>query len=92
MDNAYNKAYTLASMGPSRKEETTKQIADRLAKNPPSGVPYNPLPHITYAQGAVAIIHNGVSLGAVGVSGAPGGHLDEECARAALARIRDRIK
>src|SRR5690348_4802492 len=43
MDNAYYKAYTLASMGPARNEETTKAIADRLAKSPPSSVPYNPL-------------------------------------------------
>jgi uncharacterized protein GlcG (DUF336 family) len=92
MDNAYYKAYTIASMGPSRKEETTKQIADRLAKNPPSGVPYNPLPNITYAQGAVAIVHNGNYLGALGVSGAPGGNFDEECARAALGKVRDRMK
>jgi uncharacterized protein GlcG (DUF336 family) len=92
INNAYNKAYTVASMGPSRKEETTKQIADRLAKNPPSGVPYNPLPNITYAQGAVAIVHGGNFIGALGVSGAPGGHLDEDCARAALAKIRDRMK
>jgi uncharacterized protein GlcG (DUF336 family) len=92
MNNAYNKAYTIASMGPSRKEETTKQIADRLAKNPPSAVPYNPLPNITYAQGAVAIVHNGNYLGALGVSGAPGGNFDEECARAALGKIRDRMK
>lgn len=92
MNNAYNKAYTVASMGPSRKEETTKQIADRLAKNAPSGVPYNPLPHIAYAQGGVAIVHNGNFIGAIGVSGAPGGHLDEECARAAMAKIRDRMK
>jgi len=92
VNNAYNKAYTVASMGPSRKEETTKQIADRVAKNPPSGVPYNPLPHITYAHGAVAIVHNGSFIGALGVSGAPGGHLDEECARVAMAKIRDRMK
>ena len=92
INNAYNKAYTVASMGPSRKEETTKQIADRLAKNPPSGVPYNPLPNITYAQGAIAIVHNGNFIGALGVSGAPGGHLDEECARVAMAKIRDRMK
>src|SRR5213596_1082483 len=55
MDNAYYKAYTVASMGLARKEETTKQIADRMAKAPPSSVPVFPLPNITYAQGAVAI-------------------------------------
>jgi uncharacterized protein GlcG (DUF336 family) len=92
MDNAYYKAYTIASMGPARKEETTKQIADRLAKAAPSGVPYNPLPNVTYTQGAVAIVHNGNYLGALGVSGAPGGNFDEECARAALAKVRDRMK
>src|SRR6266511_6103507 len=59
MDNAYYKAYTLASMGLARKEETTKAMADRLAKSPPSTVPYNPLPNVTYAQGAVALIAGG---------------------------------
>src|SRR5947207_6653980 len=55
MDNAYYKAYTIASVGLARKEETTKQIADRMAKAPPSSVPVFPLPNITYAQGAVAV-------------------------------------
>src|SRR6185436_20119324 len=31
MDNAYYKAYTVASLTLSRKEETTKAIADRMA-------------------------------------------------------------
>src|SRR3954463_13955550 len=92
LDNAYYKAYTLASMGPARNEESTKQIADRLAKAPPSTVPVFPLPNITYAQGAIAIIANGQTIGALGVSGAPGGQFDEECARAALGKIKDRMK
>ena len=92
MDNAYYKAYTVASLGLSRKEETTKQIADRLAKNPPSTVPQTPLPNVTYAQGAVAIVVNGETVGGLGVSGAPGGNFDEDCARAALGKIKDRMK
>jgi uncharacterized protein GlcG (DUF336 family) len=92
MDNAYYKAYTLASMGLARKEESTKQMADRMAKNAPSSVPVFPLPNITYAQGAVAIIANGETIGALGVSGAPGGNFDEECARYALGRVKDRMK
>src|SRR5438132_1552841 len=92
MDNAFYKAYTLASMGLARKEESTKQMQDRMAKNPPSSVPVFPLPNITYAQGAVAIIANGETIGALGVSGAPGGNFDEECARAALGKIKDRMK
>jgi uncharacterized protein GlcG (DUF336 family) len=92
MDNAYYKAYTVASLGLSRKEETTKAIADRLAKNPPSNVPQTQLPNVTYAQGAVAIQAGGQTIGALGVSGAPGGNFDEECGRAALAKIKDRMK
>jgi len=92
MDNAYYKAYTIASLGLSRKEETTKQIADRMAKAPPSTVPQTPLPNVTYAQGAIAIMAGGNTIGGLGVSGAPGGQFDEECARAAMAKIKDRMK
>jgi uncharacterized protein GlcG (DUF336 family) len=92
IDNAYYKAYTVASLGLARNEESTKQISDRIAKAPPSTVPVFPLPNVTYAQGAVAIIANGQTIGALGVSGAPGGQFDEECARAAMAKIKDRMK
>ena len=92
MDNAYYKAYTIASLGLSRKEETTKQIADRMAKNPPTNVPQTQLPNVTYAQGAIAIMAGGSTIGGLGVSGAPGGQFDEECARAALGKIKDRMK
>src|SRR5213082_292662 len=57
-DNAFYKAYTLASMGLARKETSTKQIQDRMAKAQPSTVPTFPLPNITYAQGALAIVAN----------------------------------
>ena len=92
MDNAYYKAYTIASLGLSRKEETTKQIADRMAKTPPTNVPQTQLPNVTYAQGAIAIMAGGNTIGGLGVSGAPGGQFDEECARAALGKIKDRMK
>ena len=91
-DNAYYKAYTLASMGLARKEISTKQIADRMAKAQPSTVPVFPLPNITYAQGALAIMANGETIGALGVSGAPGGNFDEDCARFALDKVKDRMK
>ena len=59
MDTAYYKAYTAASLTLGRNEETTKAIAGRLAKNPPSAVPQTPLPNVTYAQGGVAIMDQG---------------------------------
>ena len=91
-DNAYYKAYSIASIGLSRKEETTKQMADRMAKAAPTTVPQTPLPNVTYAQGAIAIMVNGNTIGGLGVSGAPGGQFDEECARTALNKVKDRMK
>lgn len=92
MDNAYYKAYTIASLGLGRKEESTKQIQDRMAKAAPTTVPQTQLPNVTYAQGAIAIMVNGETIGGLGVSGAPGGQFDEACARAAMAKIKDRMK
>jgi uncharacterized protein GlcG (DUF336 family) len=92
LDNAYYKAYSAASLTLARKEDSTKAVADRMAKAAPTTVPQTPLPNVTYVQGGVTIMAGGNAIGAVGVSGAPGGHLDEECARASLAKIRDRMK
>jgi uncharacterized protein GlcG (DUF336 family) len=92
LDNAYYKAYSAASLTLGRKEGSTKEVRDRIAKNPPSTVPQTPLPNITYAVGGVTIMAGGVAIGAIGVSGAPGGQFDEECARAVLAKIKDRMK
>ena len=92
MDNAFYKAYSAASITLGRKEGSTKEVADRMAKAAPSTVPQTPLPNVTYAQGGVTIMSGGAAIGAIGVSGAPGGNFDEECARAALAKIKDRMK
>jgi uncharacterized protein GlcG (DUF336 family) len=92
MDNAYYKAYSIASLGLARKEETTKAIADRMAKAAPTTVPQTPLPNVTYAVGGVAIVAGGETIGGIGVSGAPGGQFDEECARTALGKISSRMK
>jgi uncharacterized protein GlcG (DUF336 family) len=44
LDNAYYKAYSAASLTLGRKEGSTKEVRDRIAKNPPSTVPQTPLP------------------------------------------------
>ena len=44
------------------------------------------------SQGALAIVANGETIGALGVSGAPGGNFDEDCARFALDKVKDRLK
>ena len=88
LDNAFYKAYSAASLTLARKEDSTKAVADRMSKNPATTVPQTPLPNVTYAVGGVTIMVGGTAIGAIGVSGAPGGQFDEECARAALAKIQ----
>jgi uncharacterized protein GlcG (DUF336 family) len=92
LDNAYYKAYSAASLTLARKEDSTKAVADRMSKNPASTVPQTPLPNVTYAVGGVTVMAGGTAIGGIGVSGAPGGNFDEECARAAIAKIQDRMK
>jgi uncharacterized protein GlcG (DUF336 family) len=92
LDNAFFKAYSAASLTLARKEDSTKAVAERMAKSPATTVPQTPLPNVTYAVGGVTIMAGSNPVGAIGVSGAPGGQFDEECARAALGKIKDRVK
>jgi uncharacterized protein GlcG (DUF336 family) len=92
LDNAYFKAYSAASLTLARKEDSTKVVAERMAKAAPTTVPQTPLPNVTYAVGGVAIMAGGNTIGGIGISGAPGGQFDDDCARAALAKIADRMK
>jgi uncharacterized protein GlcG (DUF336 family) len=92
VDFAYDKAYSAATLTLARKEDSTKAVAERMSKNPASPLPATPPPHITYAAGGVTIMAGGTAIGAIGVSGAPGGNFDDACARTAIARIQDRLK
>jgi uncharacterized protein GlcG (DUF336 family) len=56
LDNAFYKAYSAASLTLARKEDSTKAVADRMAKSPATTVPQTPLPNVTYAVGGVAIM------------------------------------
>ena len=93
LDSAYFKAYTAASLAPVRKETSTKEIFERITKQP--GMTTSALaglPNVTFTPGGVTIMANGKPIGAIGVGGAPGGNFDDECARAALDKIKDRMK
>lgn len=91
-DNAYYKAYTAASLTLGRNENSTKEMYDRMAKAPATTVPTTQLPNVTFAQGAIVIRSGGQIIGALGISGAPGGQYDEACAKEALAKVQDRLK
>jgi uncharacterized protein GlcG (DUF336 family) len=50
------------------------------------------VPRVTALAGAIPIEAGGSLLGAIGVSGAPGGEADEACAKAGLAAIADDLE
>ena len=54
LDNAFFKAYSAASLTLARKEDSTKAVAERMAKAAPTTVPSTPLPNVTYGVGGVA--------------------------------------
>ena len=93
LDSAYAKAYTAASLAPVRKESSTKEIFERMAKQPGmTTAGLASLPNVTFTPGGVTIMAGGEAIGGIGVGGAPGGNFDDDCARAALAKIADRMK
>jgi uncharacterized protein GlcG (DUF336 family) len=47
---------------------------------------------IIAAQGALPIKAGDEVIGAVGVSGAPGGEKDEACSKAGIAKVADQLK
>ncbi len=49
------------------------------------------LPGVVALGGGVTIEAGGSRVGAIGVSGAPGGDSDEACAKAGIAAIRDKL-
>jgi uncharacterized protein GlcG (DUF336 family) len=92
LDSAYAKAYTAASLAPVRKEDSTKAIFERISKNPTTTASLGNLPNITFTPGGVTIMVGSEPIGGIGIGGAPGGNFDDDCARAALAKISDRMK
>jgi uncharacterized protein GlcG (DUF336 family) len=91
LDAAFYKAYSAASLTLALKEDSTKAVAERMNKGPRTVIPPTQLPGVTFYPGGVTIRAGaGTAIGAIGVGGSV--DIDEECARAALAKIQDRIK
>jgi uncharacterized protein GlcG (DUF336 family) len=86
LDSAHDKAYTSVSF-----KNDTISLAER-AKGEDSIAPLSKLPHVMFFGGGVVIKLGEETIGAIGASGAPGAKLDDNCARAGLAKIRDRLK
>jgi uncharacterized protein GlcG (DUF336 family) len=85
-DMATAKAYTAVSF----RTNTTELAEATQAGRPASGIRNRP--GIAAVGGGMMIEAGGSLLGAIGVSGAPGGREDDSCAAAGIAAIREDIE
>ena len=83
---AAGKAWTAASF----RTPTTELARMSQPGQPQSGI--RNLPRAVLLGGGLLIEAQGSMLGAIGVSGAPGGDADDSCARAGIDAIRDKIE
>jgi uncharacterized protein GlcG (DUF336 family) len=80
---ARNKAYTAVSF-----RVSTSELAEATQPGrPQSGLRH--LPGVAAVGGGLVIEAGGSVLGAIGVSGAPGGKEDDVCAAAGIAAVKD---
>jgi uncharacterized protein GlcG (DUF336 family) len=89
LDSARGKAYTAATFAPISKLDSTAEIAKRLLAGP--GAPLGNLPGMLLVPGGLAVKTGNEVIGGIGVAGAPGGELDEGCARAGLEKIAGKL-
>lgn len=82
---AIGKAWTAVSF----RTNTTALVPLTASGQAQAGV--RELPNVVILGGGVLIESNGAIVGAVGVSGAPGGDNDDACANAGIEKIRDHL-
>jgi uncharacterized protein GlcG (DUF336 family) len=86
IEAAQAKAYTSASA-----KNATLAMMESAQKNPGAANLVH-IPGFLLLGGGVPVKAGNDVIGAVGVGGAPGGHLDEQCAVAALDKVKDLLK
>ena len=85
MEFARKKAYTARTRG-----QTSLEFM-KLTDNPASAY-LRQIPDVVAVGGGVPIKIGNMTIGGVGVSGAPGGEKDEVCALAGIAKVADQLK
>ena len=82
VDSSRKKAYTAASL-----RRSTTELAELINKVPTLQALGKMNDHVLMLGGGFPIEIGGEIVGGIGVSGAPGTHLDDACAQAGLAAI-----
>ena len=83
---AIGKAWTAVSF----RSNTTELLAMTEPGKPSAGI--RELPNVVVLGGGLQIMAKGVLLGAVGVSGAPGGDIDDACGKAGIKAVSDNLE
>jgi uncharacterized protein GlcG (DUF336 family) len=85
LENSMRKAYTARTF-----RIPSGEFVKRVKENPTTGAVF--LTNIAAAQGALPIMVGDDVIGAIGVSGAPGGEKDEVCSKAGIDKVADMLK
>ena len=85
MENSFKKAFTARTF-----RIASGDMEKRLKDNPQMGAQY--LTGFTTARGALPVKIGDDVVGAVGVSGAPGGEKDEACVQVGIDKVKDQLK
>ena len=85
LENSMKKAYTARAQ-----RRPSGDFGDAIKDNFTAGALH--LTNIVPTRGALPIKVGEDTIGAIGVSGAPGGEKDEACAKAAIDKVADQLK
>lgn len=85
-DTAIRKAWTAVSF----KNGTTELVGATAPGGPSAGIRH--LPQVAVIGGGLLLQSAGSIVGAIGVSGAPSGDLDDACGNAGIRAIRDALE
>jgi uncharacterized protein GlcG (DUF336 family) len=85
LENSMKKAYTARAQ-----RRSSGDFGDSVKDNFTAGALH--LTNIVTARGALPIKVGEDTIGAIGVSGAPGGDKDEACAKAGIDKVADQLK
>ena len=85
VDSSRRKAYTSSSL----RMNTTALL--ELSQKNPAAANLGQIEGFMLVGGGLPIRAGNEVVGGIGVGGAPGGHLDDQCAQAGIDKIKDRL-
>jgi uncharacterized protein GlcG (DUF336 family) len=85
VDSSRRKAYTSASL-----RMNTTAVLELSQKNP-AAAQLGQIDGFMLVGGGLPIRAGNEVIGGIGVGGAPGGHLDDQCSQAGIDKIKDRL-